>query len=165
MEVIWIVIVIIGWLISAMSKTNQQAKNAQQKGRQQARPAPQRQAASQASRQQAGPVRQAPARPMQPQARPSVAAVPQPVKPAEPAPRPMEAHIHTPQMDLEGQGTEGMDCCHDYMLSDRTEEADFLPLTEETDTDRARALLQGVIYSEILGRRPVKRYGRKQPQA
>ena len=32
-------------------------------------------------------------------------------------------------------------------------------LNEQEQGGRARALLQGVIYSEVLGRRPVKRYG------
>ena len=49
------------------------------------------------------------------------------------------------------------------MLDRRPEDkpADFLPLQEETEALRAKALLQGVIFSEILGRRPVKRCGRK----
>jgi hypothetical protein len=66
-------------------------------------------------------------------------------------------------MGAEGEGTEGIDCCHDYMLSqpEAPEQADFLPLQEEENSERAKALLQGVIFSEILGRRPVKRYGGK----
>ena len=77
--------------------------------------------------------------------------------------KPLEAHMHTPVMGIEGEGTEGEDCCHEYMLDRRPEDkpADFLPLQEETDALRAKALLQGVIFSEILGRRPVKRCGRK----
>ena len=96
-------------------------------------------------------------------ARPSAA--PQPARPA-PVKRhetkPLEAHMHTPTMGLEGEGTEGIDCCHEYMLDQPAERpADFLPMQEETEGLRAKALLQGVIYSEILGRRPMKRYGKK----
>lgn len=77
--------------------------------------------------------------------------------------KPLEAHMHTPVMGVEGDGTEGMDCCHEYMLSDAppAPAADFLPMREEEETERARALLQGVIFSEILGRRPIKHYGGK----
>jgi hypothetical protein len=77
--------------------------------------------------------------------------------------KPFEAHMHTPVMGVQGVGTEGIDCCHEYMLEEPAEEpADFLPMTEEDTDERARALLQGVIYSEILGRRPVKRYHARQ---
>ena len=78
--------------------------------------------------------------------------------------KPFEAHMHTPAMGVEGEGTEGIDCCHDFMLGNarEPEPADFLPLQEEGQTERAKALLQGVIYSEILGRRSVKRYHVKQ---
>ena len=78
--------------------------------------------------------------------------------------KPFEAHMHTPVMGVQGVGTEGIDCCHDFMLSDtlEPEPADFLPMQEEEPSDRAKALLQGVIYSEILGRRPVKHYHIKQ---
>ena len=80
--------------------------------------------------------------------------------------KPFEAHMHTPVMGVEGEGTEGIDCCHDFMLggvgSEGSEPADFLPMQEENRSERAKALLQGVIYSEILGRRPVKRYHAKQ---
>ena len=71
--------------------------------------------------------------------------------------------MHTPVMGMEGTGTEGEDCCHEFMLDQRSEEkpADFLPLQEETEALRAKTLLQGVIYSEILGRRPIRRYGTK----
>ncbi len=76
--------------------------------------------------------------------------------------KPLEAHMHTPVMGTEGDGTEGIDCCHEFMLNQPSEEpADFLPLQEETENERAKALLQGVIYSEILGRRPVRRYGKR----
>ena len=78
--------------------------------------------------------------------------------------KPFEAHMHTPVMGVQGVGTEGIDCCHDFMLSDtlEPEPAEFLPMQEEEPSDRAKALLQGVIYSEILGRRPVKHYHIKQ---
>ena len=74
--------------------------------------------------------------------------------------KPFEAHMHTPVMGEEGTGTEGIDCCHDFMLGGiaEPEPADFLPMQEDDQDERAKALLQGVIYSEILGRRPVKRY-------
>lgn len=75
---------------------------------------------------------------------------------------PLEAHMHEPVMGQEGVGTEGIDCCHEYMLSSPEEvKPDFLPMTEESGDARARALLQGVIYSEILGRRPIRRFGGK----
>lgn len=76
---------------------------------------------------------------------------------------PLEAHMHTPVMGVEGEGTEGVDCCHEYMLDGAKDApaADFLPFREETENARAKTLLQGVIYSEILGRRPLKRYGGK----
>ena len=78
--------------------------------------------------------------------------------------KPFEAHMHTPVMGVQGVGTEGIDCCHDVMLSDtlEPEPAEFLPMQEEEPSDRAKALLQGVIYSEILGRRPIKHYQMKQ---
>ena len=78
--------------------------------------------------------------------------------------KPFEAHMHTPVMGVQGVGTEGIDCCHDFMLNDTSEPepADFLPMQEEESSERAKALLQGVIYSEILGRRPVKHYHIKQ---
>jgi hypothetical protein len=79
--------------------------------------------------------------------------------------KPFEAHMHTPAMGAEGEGTEGIDCCHEFMLSDTpVQGADFLPLQKEEASERAKALLQGVIYSEILGRRPVRRYVQKQPK-
>ena len=74
--------------------------------------------------------------------------------------KPFEAHMHTPVMGVQGVGTEGIDCFHEFMLGDvsEPEPADFLPMQEEEQSERAKALLQGVIYSEILGRRRVKRY-------
>lgn len=105
----------------------------------------------------------------------TASAKPTPAKPASakaaPAPRPaapvqphvstpLEAHMHEPVMGEEGVGTEGIDCCHEYMLETPAEEAaDFLPMTEENSDERARALLQGVIFSEILGRRAPRRLG------
>ena len=99
----------------------------------------------------------------------------QPVAPtvtaqARPAPKkqsdakPFEAHMHTPVMGVQGEGTEGIDCCHDFMLGgiEDSEPADFLPMQEEEQSERAKTLLQGVIYSEILGRRPVRHYKMKQ---
>ena len=77
-------------------------------------------------------------------------------------PTPLEAHMHTPVMDAEGEGFEGQDCCHEYMLEDTPlQEETILPAENEEAKERANALLQGVIFSEILGRRPVKRYGGK----
>ncbi|MBR5109830.1 MAG: hypothetical protein IK099_06510 [Clostridia bacterium] len=78
--------------------------------------------------------------------------------------KPFEAHMHTPVMGVEGEGTEGIDCCHEFMLGgiEDSEPADFLPMQEEDQSQRAKALLQGVIYSEILKRRAVRRYHVKQ---
>lgn len=85
-----------------------------------------------------------------------------PVQPAQShASVPLEAHMHTPVMDVEGEGTEGIDCCHEYMLDQPQETPDFLPMTETEQDGRARPLLQGVIFSEILGRRPIRRCGGK----
>ena len=71
--------------------------------------------------------------------------------------------MHVPEMGVEGEGTEGVDCCHDYMLNEReeAEPLDVLSLGEEDQRERAQALLQGVIFSEILGRHRVKGYGRR----
>ena len=95
---------------------------------------------------------------------PTVTARPVQASAASHASKPFEAHMHTPVMGVQGVGTEGIDCCHDFMLSDtlEPEPADFLPMQEEEPSDRAKALLQGVIYSEILGRRPIKHYQMKQ---
>lgn len=105
-------------------------------------------------------VPQRPAAAPQP-ARPAAASRPSPAPPTpQHTPAPFEAHMHTPVMGIEGVGTEGEDCCHEFMMEDSApEESDFLPLSEEDSSDRSRALLQGVIYSEILGRRPQRRYG------
>ena len=174
----WIIIVILWGVINSINKTkkNQAAKAKLQSEQEQSR---QRTAAQHARQQQAQ--RQAPAKPApRPAApamshqddwddeednwdqrvRPSAAAQTAPARRHET--RPLEAHMHTPVMGVEGEGTEGMECCHEYMLDKSIEQpADFLPMQEESENLRAKALLQGVIYSEILGRRPVKRYGRK----
>ena len=91
---------------------------------------------------------------------PTVTVRPVQASAASHASKPFEAHMHTPVMGVQGVGTEGIDCCHDFMLSDtlEPEPAEFLPMQEEEPSDRAKALLQGVIYSEILGRRPMKKY-------
>lgn len=182
----WIIIVVLFWIISSASKIKKkqaaQAKQKEEKEKDRQKTAEQyarRQAQSQAAPK---PASQSAAPAMSrgddwddeeenwdqrdaQRARPSLA--PQPAKPVRPAPvkrhetKPLEAHMHTPVMGMEGTGTEGEDCCHEFMLDQRPEEkpADFLPLQEETEALRAKALLQGVIFSEVLGRRPVKRYG------
>ncbi|MBQ9265384.1 MAG: hypothetical protein IJ189_14420 [Clostridia bacterium] len=126
-----------------------------------------------------GKIKKAPAQPPSRQARPQAGPAPKPaqiVKPAAPAapqvhqrmmdpepmhhPEPFETHMHEPVMGEEGTGTEGIDCCHDFMLSSPEEEiAPSLPFAEDAEDKRAKALLQGVIFSEILGRRPQRRYG------
>ena len=179
----WVIIVILWWIVSAISKAkkNQTAQAKQQAGK---APSGQNTVRQHAPKQAQRPAPQKPApQPAAPamsrrddwddeeenwdqrdaqRARPSLAP-----RPAQPAPvkrhetKPLEAHMHTPVMGMEGTGTEGEDCCHEFMLDQRLEEkpADFLPLQEETEALRAKALLQGVIFSEVLGRRPVKRYG------
>lgn len=174
----WVIIVILWWVVNAINKakknqaTQAKLKNEQEQSRQKT--------AAQYARQQQTAQRPAPAKPAAPamsrqddwddeeenwdqRVRPSA-----PSQPARPAlvkrheTKPLEAHMHTPVMGVEGEGTEGVDCCHEYMLDQPIEQpADFLPMQEESENLRAKALLQGVIYSEILGRRPVKRYGRK----
>lgn len=184
MPAAWIVIVILWWVVSAISKakkTNQatqtKLKEEQEKARQKtaaqyARRQTQLKASPKPSPQPAAPAMshgddwddeeenwdQRDAQRMHPTLAP---------RPAQPAPvkrhetKPLEAHMHTPVMGVEGTGTEGEDCCHEFMLDQRPEEkpADFLPLQEETEALRAKSLLQGVIFSEVLGRRPMKRYG------
>lgn len=182
----WVIIVILWWAVSAISKArkNQTAQAKQQAGQEQSRQKTAQQYA-QRQAQRPAPAKPAPTpRPAAPamsheddwddeeenwdqrdtqRVRPSIAprsAQPAPVKRHET--KPLEAHMHTPAMGVEGEGTEGIDCCHEYMLDQPAEQpADFLPMQEETENLRAKALLQGVIYSEILGRRPMKRYGRK----
>lgn len=178
----WIIIVVLFWIISSASKIkkNQAAQAKQKDEKEKARQKTAEQYARRQAQSKASPQPAAPAmssrddwedeeenwdqRDAQ-RARPAMAS--QPVRPARPAPvkrhetKPLEAHMHTPVMGTEGTGTEGEDCCHEFMLDQRPEDkpADFLPLQEETEALRAKALLQGVIFSEVLGRRPVRRYG------
>lgn len=180
----WIIIVIMWWIVKSLGqakkKQETQAKlqAEQEKSRQKTAQQHVRQQAKRPSPPQPAPRPAAPAMSRQDdwddeeenwdqrdaqRARPSVSpqtARPAPVKRHET--RPLEAHMHTPVMGVEGKGTEGMDCCHEYMLDQPAEQpADFLPMQEETEALRAKALLQGVIFSEILGRRPMRRYGTK----
>ena len=100
-------------------------------------------------------------RPVPPQAQPvrnASPAVPRPAAPQHET-RPLEAHIHTPVMGVEGEGTEGIDCCHEYMLSSPEEEKPAAVSVPQNESISAQTLLQGVIFSEILGRRQVRRYG------
>jgi hypothetical protein len=178
----WIIIVVLFWIISSASKIrkNQAAQAKQKDEKEKARQKTAEQYARRQAQSKASPQPAAPAmssrddwedeeenwdqRDAQ-RARPAMAS--QPVQPVRPAPvkrhetKPLEAHMHTPVMGTEGTGTEGEDCCHEFMLDQRPEDkpADFLPLQEETEALRAKALLQGVIFSEVLGRRPVRRYG------
>ena len=164
MPIAWVVIVLIFWIVSTVNKAKKAQAN---QGKQPARPV------------QSGERKPAQLQELEDAAREIRAAQPA-AAPASPPPqprldqiglpreavhtaRPLEAHMHTPVMDAEGDGTEGIDCCHEYMLGqpEQGEPADFLPLQEEEENQRAKALLQGVIFSEILGRRPVKRYGGK----
>ena len=174
----WIVIVILWWCVSAImrSRKEAEAKAALQKSQRapkknvaadsQPAPAPQPAAMSRADewedeedswdeRDAARGLRQPVAPRVTEQARPAQASA---AKRRDA--KPFEAHMHTPVMGVQGVGTEGIDCCHDFMLSDtlEPEPAEFLPMQEEEPSDRAKALLQGVIYSEILGRRPMKKY-------
>ncbi len=181
MPFVWIVLVIIWWCfsIAMRSKKEAEAKAANQKKQ----PVPQRQPAANS------PAAASPSAPMsradewedeedswdrrdamrgqkQPVA-PTVSAQAKPVQSAAKkrhTAKPFETHMHTPVMGVQGEGTEGIDCCHDFMLSDSlsAEPAEFLPMQEEEQNERAKALLQGVIYSEILGRRPMRRYTMKQ---
>ena len=180
----WVIIVILWWVVSAISKSrkNQATKTKlqadQEKSRQKTAQQHAQRQAQRLSSQQAAPQTTAPAMSRQDdwedeeenwdqrnaqRAHPSPAsqsAMAVPVKRHET--RPLEAHMHTPVIGIEGEGTEGIDCCHEYMLDQPAEQpADFLPLQEETESLRAKALLHGVIFSEVLGRRPIKRYGRK----
>ena len=176
-DVLWIVIVIIGWVISAANKANKKQQEQAKKNAQQNRQSPparvnrtqpvqkpsaagQWNAASNPKPASTAPVR--PAAPTQPKPL-------QTIRPTESSAfvsahsEPLETHMHVPEMGVEGEGTEGIDCCHDYMLNEReeAEPLDVLALGEENQRERAQALLQGVIFSEILGRRHVKRYGRR----
>ena len=177
MPLAWVVIVLLWWGINAIVKSRKEAeaKAAFQKARrapqpnpaadQSAAPAPQPAAMSRADEwedeEDSWDDRDAMRGQKQPVA-PTVSAQASAAKRRDA--KPFEAHMHTPVMGVQGVGTEGIDCCHDFMLSDTAEPepADFLPMQEEESSDRAKALLQGVIYSEILGRRPVKHYHIKQ---
>ena len=146
---LWLLIFMLG-SISKKKKAGQQTGPAA--GRQNAAPGE-------------GPASAPPASPV-PQAAPAPRPRPQTqAAPLAPAPKPhhaepLKAHMHEPVMGEEGVGTEGIDCCHEYMLGSQPEPEGELPiLSEKTEDERAKALLQGVIFSEILGRRPVKRYG------
>lgn len=121
-----------------------------------------KQQTQQQQQQQRGPARQQPTA----QARKPAPAAAKP-QPPRPTPQPvqphvnvpLEAHMHEPEMGEEGTGTEGIDCCHEYMLDQpAAANAEAAPLAPD-NADRAQALLQGVIFSEILGRRPVRRFG------
>ena len=178
----WVVIVFLWWGINAIVKSRKEAeaKAAFQKTRrapqqnpaadQSAVPAPQPKAMSRADEwedeEDSWDDRDAMRGQKQPVA-PTVSAQTRPAQASAAKRRdakPFEAHMHTPVMGVQGVGTEGIDCCHDFMLSDTVEPepAEFLPMQEEEQDERAKALLQGVIYSEILGRRPVKRYRARQ---
>ena len=172
----WIVIVILWWCVSAImrSRKEAEAKAALQKSQRapkknvaadsQPAPAPQPAAMSRADEwedeEDAWDDRDAMRGQRQP-VTPTVTARPVQASVASShGAKPFEAHMHTPVMGVQGVGTEGIDCCHDFMLGDieASEPAEFLPMQEEEPSDRAKALLQGVIYSEILGRRPMKKY-------
>ena len=162
---IWIMLLIFAWVYSAVKKakkkqeSQQQARNGQPQApasRPQPTKAPQRNgewingrwvtAVEAARAQQAAKAAPAPA-----------------AKPQETAhhAEPLAAHMHVPEMGVEGEGTEGIDCCHEYMLDQtpREEPSELLFPADETEQERAAALLQGVIFSEILGRRAHKGFG------
>ena len=149
----WVAALIIGNISKAAKKNASQQKNGQN-------------ARQGSAARQSRPAQERPNRPADAHAKPSVSAPRPSVKTLEethkdPGAHPFEAHMHVPEMDQEGAGTEGMDCCHDFMLTRREEEpgSDLLSLQEDNENERAQALLQGVIFSEILGRRPTRRYG------
>ena len=140
MPAAWVVIVLIFWIISTVNKAKKAQEN---QGKKPTRPV------------QSGERKPAQLQELEAAAREIHAAQPA-AAPASPPPqprldqiglpreavhtaRPLEAHMHTPVMDLEGDGTEGIDCCHEYMLGqpEQGEPADFLPLQEEEDTQRA----------------------------
>ena len=164
MPTAWVVIVLILWIVSTVNKAKKAQAN---QGKQPARPiqsGEKKPAQLQELEDAAREIRTAQpgAAPASPPPQPRLDQIGLPREAVHTA-RPLEAHMHTPVMDAEGDGTEGIDCCHDYMLSqpEAPEQADFLPLQEAEGSERAKALLQGVIFSEILGRRPMKRYGGK----
>ena len=164
----WVIIVILWWAVSAASKAAQKKKAAQNAG-QQANRAQEAPANKPRTVQRPTP-KKTPEKTVDDEdgwegrgmpASPELASASRPVASIKHEAQPLEAHMHTPVMGMEGTGTEGEDCGHEFMLDRRPEEkpADFLPLQEETEALRAKALLQGVIFSEVLGRRPMKRYG------
>ena len=172
----WVIIVILWWVISAANKAAQQKKAVQNAGQPENRPqvSPVKKAQPvQRSAPKKAPEKTPKKTPKKADddgwegrgmpASPELASASSSAAPIKHESRPLEAHMHTPVMGVEGVGTEGEDCCHEYMLDQRPEEnpAGFLPLQGETEALRAKALLQGVIFSEVLGRRPVKRYGTK----
>lgn len=147
MPVVWLLFMVLIIVLNVTSKQIKAQKDA-------TTPAAQTQKAQATSKQ---PQRPQAAQPNRPAAKA--------VKPAAPVhqPKPLEAHMHTPGMGIEGVGSEGEDCCHDYMLKDLTAlDGEAVPAMEGIKAPEAQALLQGVIFSEILGRRPALRYGRKQ---
>ncbi|MDO5328354.1 MAG: hypothetical protein Q4G00_16825 [Clostridia bacterium] len=164
MPAAWVVIVILWWIISTVNKAKKAQAN---QGKQPARPvqsggrksARLQELEDTVNKNRAAQPAAAPSSPP-PQPRQDQIGLP---REAVHTARPLEAHMHTPVMGTEGNGNEGIDCCHEYMLSqpEQGEPADFLPLQDEEENERAKALLQGVIFSEILGRRPMKRYGGK----
>ena len=145
--IIWVTLVIIG--VMSVSIKNQKRRMEQQKNAVDA---------GMPAIPQGRPVPQA-----QPMARPATQISPITGKPRKSLheAKPLEAHMHVPVMGQEGVGTEGEDCCHDYMLTSKPQEEDLalLPGIDRENEERAKALLQGVVFSEILGRRPIKRYG------
>lgn len=165
MPFIWIILFILWWTVSAISKNAQRQKTSG--SARQAVPRPVRRPAS-GSQPLPWPDEEEDDgwenHRMPPVAHETAPAQAAPAAPPH-QPRPLEAHMHAPVdvMGLEGEGTEGMDCCHDFMLDSQAPEpsADFLPMGQEDEQERARSLLQGVIFSEILGRRPARRYGGK----
>ncbi|MBO4926019.1 MAG: hypothetical protein J5472_06035 [Clostridia bacterium] len=151
---LWVIIMIVSAVVSTLKKKQQQQQAQQKKNAF---------GASQPVRQQA---HQAPARPAAVQRQPDREhSAPQaaPVREAAHVSKPLEPHMHEAAqlMGQEGVGTEGMDCCHDYMLTGDSaeEQTDLLMLSDKSEEERAQSLLQGVIFSEILGRRPMKKYG------
>ena len=146
--VIWVILIIAGSVIRSIS--NQKRRDEQKRkpmnqgrpGTPQGRPAPQAHPAAQQSAPRVSPITGKPRNDVH-------------------EAKPLEAHMHEPVMGQEGMGTEGIDCCHEYMLTDtlHTESKDLLSMTDTNNEERSKALLQCVIFSEILGRRPIKRYG------
>ena len=153
MPQIWVIFIILSIVLNIVNKNKKQsaaktADNGKKAPQPAARPAPQ-------------------AAPRRPAAQTKPVAQATEAKPSPPAhqARPLEAHIHAPTavMGMEGVGTEGEDCCHEFMLPDRAAIAPGAPADPDAQkTLEAQALLQGVIFSEILGRRPIRVYGRKQ---